>query len=122
MDIDRSISLHICLFDNVDDFFSRKFFVLCSFCDKWLIRIGANIGIEEIFFMIALLDRIIGRLEARNIRIDLEVLILIKPDEIELIEDEKNECDEDIDKVCTQRIVFRYCNSGRFSYNIEKLL
>ena len=49
--------------------------------------------------MISLFDRIILRLKGRDVVIDLEILILIKSYEIELIEDEEYECDENIDKM-----------------------
>lgn len=99
--IDRTIPSNIWFIDDIDHFLSRKFFILSCFCYEALIGPSTDIGIQEVFLSIPTFDQSVTRLESRHITIDLEVLVLIKPYEIYLIEDKKNESDEDVEKVCT---------------------
>ena len=70
--------------------------------------------------MISFFDRIIGRLQGCDVVIDLEILILIETYKIELIEDEEDERDENIDKMCSHEKIL-VLHSVRLSLQYRKI-
>lgn len=103
IDIDILISSYIWLIYNIDYLFSWEFFILGCFCDKWLVWFCANIIIEFYLSCISNSYIAINFSERLYIGICLKILIFIKPNEIELIENHSNQGNKNVDKLSSHK-------------------
>lgn len=108
IDVDIFVSFEESLIDDIGYFFSGEFFVLCRLRYIALIRLGSDIEIELLFFCIPLGNLTIYTIERLDVGVSLEILILIKPDQINLIEDYTDQDDEYVDETSIHVLAFRY--------------
>ena len=92
--VDVSITIALFFRDDVDDFLSWEFFVLCGFCNECLVGRGADEGCEEFFFFVAVLYIGALVLECVGEAVCLILLYLVIPDEIYQVDDDGDESDK----------------------------
>lgn len=102
MGIYLRISFYLLFRDNIDNFLSGEFFVLCCFCDLCGIGFGSYIGWEEYLVIVSCFYRIIGIFDRTNKGIRSIFLHLVIPDEIDQVYHDDDEEDEDVVKTRVQ--------------------
>lgn len=102
------ISVDILLCDDINDFFSGKFFVLSCFCYECLIGFCVDIFFNEILSFVFLLDLSIFIFNSRNKIVRFELVKLVVAYQIQEVDDKNNQADEDITKTRVHNFLFSY--------------